>query len=86
MTNVLLSADGDISVYSVPDAASRDLEKLCLAFARETGGVFDETDFIRWQNTERYPSVQSVFLENISSCWSPEDRPPRYRDCKWYNF
>ena len=32
MKNVILSADGDYKVYSVPDKVSDDLEKYCLEF------------------------------------------------------
>ena len=32
MKNVLLSADGDISVFSVPDEVADHLEKYCLEF------------------------------------------------------
>lgn len=32
MKNVLLSADGEISVFAVPDPVADDLEKYCLEF------------------------------------------------------
>lgn len=32
MKNILLSADGEISVFSVPDAVADNLEKYCLEF------------------------------------------------------
>lgn len=35
MKNVLLSADSEISVFSVPDKVADDLEKYCMDFCRD---------------------------------------------------
>ena len=85
MTNVLLSADGPVSVYAVPDPVAKNLDKLCLEFSMESGGIFDETDFIWYLNREK-PWGESVFVENLGWIRDRSEIPPQYRDCKWYNF
>ena len=85
MTNVLLSADNEVKVYSVPDTIARNLEKICMEFSSE-GGHFDEVDFIEWLNKYKYPYEKSVLVENIGWCQDREEIPPAYRECKWFNF
>ena len=84
MTNVLLSADGDIKVYSVPDIIARNLEDVCMEFSRE-GGYFDEEDFIDWLNKYKYPYQKSEFVEDLG-VWEIEKIPEKYKDYKWFNF
>ena len=85
MTNVLLSADGEIKVYSVPDKIARNLEEVCMEFSRE-GGYYDEEDFVDWLNKYKYPYQKSVFVENLGFCEGREDFPEKYKECKWFNF
>lgn len=85
MTNVLLSADGDVKVYSVPDVVAKNLEKICIEYSRK-GGFYDETDFIDWLNKYKYPYKKSVFVENLGWCKDKNDIPPKYRECDAFNF
>ena len=63
MKNVLLSADGDIKVYSVPDMVEKNLEEIADEFSFE-GGFFDEEDFVDWLNKYKYPYKKSV-IRNV---------------------
>ena len=85
MKNVILSADGELKVYSVPDKIERELEEICMEFSRE-GGCFDEEDFVDWLNRYKYPYQKSEFVENIGFINAEKDIPAKYRDCKWFNF
>jgi hypothetical protein len=85
MTNVLLSADNEVKVYSVPNKIAENLEDVCMEFSN-VGGCFDEEDFIEWLNKYKYPYKESLFVENIGWIQDEEDIPPAYRDCKWFNF
>ena len=64
MTNVLLSADGEIKVYSVPNIIEKNLETICMEFT-SMGGNFDEEDFIDWLNEYKYPYEKSIYITNI---------------------
>lgn len=85
MTNVLLSADGDVKVYAVPDAVARNLESICLEFS-SGGGCFDEADFIEWLNKYRYPYEKAVYVENLGWIQDETEIPSKYRECQWFNF
>ncbi|SCX08450.1 hypothetical protein SAMN02910339_01212 [Lachnospiraceae bacterium YSD2013] len=85
MKNVILSADGELKVYSVPDKIERELEEICMEFSRE-GGCFDEEDFVEWLNRYKYPYQKSEFVENIGFINDEKDIPAKYRECKWFNF
>ncbi|WP_175475326.1 hypothetical protein [Butyrivibrio sp. ob235] len=85
MKNVLLSADGDIKVYSVPDIVEKNLEKIADEFSFE-GGLFDVEDFIDWLNKYKYPYKKSVYIETIGCVGDVDELPDQYKNCKWYNF
>ncbi len=85
MKNVLLSADGDIKVYSVPDMVEKNLEEIADEFSFE-GGFFDEEDFIDWLNKYKYPYKKSVYVETIGRIGEMDELPDKYRNCKWYSF
>ena len=85
MKNVILSADGELKVYSVPDKIERELEEICMEFSRE-GGYYDEEDFVDWLNRYKYPYQKSQFVENIGFINDEKDIPSQYRECKQFNF
>ncbi|MBR6307531.1 MAG: hypothetical protein IKR39_02895 [Lachnospiraceae bacterium] len=85
MKNVILSADGELKVYSVPDKIERELEEICMEFSRE-GGYYDEEDFVDWLNRYKYPYQKSQFVENIGFVNDEKDIPAQYRECKQFNF
>ena len=98
MKNVILSADGDSKVYSVPDVVADNLEEYCLEFcnqwlpasrsAKRLGDIicYDESTFIEYLNQWRFPSEQSTFIENIGWIGSEEQVPQKYRGCPYFNF
>jgi hypothetical protein len=101
MKNVIVSADGDRMVYSVPSAVADNLEKYCLEFIgnwiwtgplaqkyRKGNGVcYNEKDFIEYLNSWLFPNEQSALIENLGP--TGIDAPPipeRYSSCPRYNF
>jgi len=100
MKYVLLSADGNPSVYSVPDEVADNLRKYCIYFCdkwlhlsphakryRAGGGVcYTEEDFIKYLNEWVYPDEKSVFIETLEYIQTEKDRPEKYKDSEWFNF
>lgn len=101
MKNVILSADGDRMVYSVPDEVSINLKSYCFNFEKwikttpegqkyyiKKYGVFafDQSDFIEWLNKYKFPKEPSFFVENLGNIYSTKDLPEHYRKCKRFNF
>ena len=82
MKHILLSADSEPSVYSVPDIVADNLEEYCHEFCdkwlhesphageyRTPFGVeFNEDDFIKYLNTWIFPNEPSVLVETLD--WS----------------
>ncbi len=101
MKHVILSADGDSKVFSVPDAVAEHLSKHCLYFCtkwlrtsrhakkyRLPGGVvcYNEEDFIEYLNTWKYPDQPSTLVENLGWIVHERDIPEQYRHCPRFNF
>ena len=100
MKNVVLSADGDRKVYSVPDAVAEHLSKHCLEFCttwlktspharkyRIGGGFcYNEDDFIDYLNTYLFPNETSTLVENLGWIDFHEPLPEPYADCPAFNF
>ena len=99
MKNIILSADSEWVVYSVPDPVADQLRKYCLQFDRwlwtspkakkyhmGDGVCYNEADFIDYLNTDVFPDQPSVLLDNLG--WPDEDcpLPPQYRDCPQFHF
>ena len=96
--HVILSADGELSVYRVPDEVARSFFKLCDTFhrnakklqihPRDIGGIvlFDETDFIEYLNERVCGDEKCVFVEKIGFEQEKEKWPEKYRKCPYYNF
>ena len=96
MKNVILSADGPMRVYSVPDKIADNLEGACWYFSSIwisdspqserfiKNGVawFNEEDFIDYLNNWEMPEYKSVLIEELEGCEIPE----MYKDCPRYNF
>ena len=82
MKYVLLSADSNPSVYSVPDIVCDELERFCLEFCNDwlhkspdaasyrEGDVvtYDESDFIKYLNMLVFPQERSELIETLD--WS----------------
>ena len=100
MKYVLLSADNNTSVYSVPNEVAGNLRKYCIDFCdkwlhesphakkyRVDGGVcYDEKDFIEYLNRWVFPNIRSVFIETLEWIDLREDIPEKYKGCEWFNF
>jgi hypothetical protein len=97
---VLLSADNNPSVYSVPDEVADNLKKYCLDFCDKwmyenpdakkyhigEGVCYNEEDFIEYLNKWIFPDMSSVFVEKIGFIDSVKDIPEKYKGCEWFNF
>ena len=100
MKNVILCADGDSKVYSVPDEVANDLQNYCLTFCtdwlynspnaekyREGKGVcYNEEDFIEYLNTWVFPDQKSTLVANLGWIDFREKLPQPYTDCPSFNF
>lgn len=100
MKDVVLSADGDRIVYSVPDIVAENLEAYCMEFCsdwiwnspdaekyRTNAGVcYTEADFIAYLNRFVFPHEESKMLRNLGWIESEEDYPEEYRDTPRFNF
>ena len=78
MKNIVISADGDRKVFSVPDAVADNLTKYCRDFIKwlrngpdakkyRMGGVlcYDGEDFIEYLNVWIFPNQKSKLVENL---------------------
>lgn len=99
MKNIILSADSESTVYSVPDDIADNLRKYCNDFYKwlknsddaenyRKNGIlcFDETDFVAWLNKYVFPNQPSLIVENIGWIQLDSDTPEKYRGCPEYNF
>ena len=101
MKNVIISADGDRIVYSVPNIVADNLTEYCIEFCdkwlrtsshakkyRINGGLcYNERDFIEYLNRFIFPKEQSVFIENLGPIGIDElPIPECYKDCPMFNF
>lgn len=100
MKNVVISADGDRKVYSVPDIVADNLSKYCIEFCtkwirnsphakkyRIRGGVcYNEDDFIEYLNTYVFPNEKSVFVKNLGWIDFHTKLPAPYCDYPEFNF
>ena len=100
MKNVILSADGDCVVYSVPDEVADNLREYCIEFCdkwlqkspdaknyRRKGFVcYNEETFIEYLNKWIFPNQISMFVENIGWIESESQIPQKYTNCPWFNF
>ena len=82
---VLLSADNEPSIYSVPDSVADNLSDYCCEFCdkwlwesphaakyrTDLGVAYNEYDFIRYLNEWIFPDEPSVLVETLD--WSVID-------------
>lgn len=102
MKKVILSADAELYVYSVPNVVADNLEDYCQEFQcdwlvnskeakkyRRRGGlIFNEKDFIEYLNTYIFPDDRSVLVEKIGfvNIHSGEVLPKKYENIPRFNF
>lgn len=100
MKEIIISADGDSVVYSVPDDVANHLRKYCIEFCdkwMKTGphakryrikGVYcyNEADFIDYLNEFAFPEQKSVLVKNLGWTGLGKKLPPEYRNHPYFNF
>ena len=100
MKEVILSADGDSIVYSVPDEVANDLRKYCIEFCdkwmkksphakcfrTKQGYCYNEADFIDYLNEYVFLEQKSVFVKNLGWTSLGENLPVEYQDYPYFNF
>jgi hypothetical protein len=99
MKQVILSADGDQYLYSVPDPVAENLDRFCMEFLHwmqrtpagkkyrdGRGFVFTEADFIVWLNENRFPEQRSRLLEDLGEWDLREKIFAEHPDVPHYNF
>ena len=100
MKKVILSADGDSILYSVPDAVADNLEEYCLEFCSDwlrnspdaeryrvgKAVCYTEADFIEYLNTYVFPDRESKMIKNLGWTDLGKNLPEEYRNIPYYNF
>ena len=100
MKNIVLSADGDSIIYSVPDIVADNLIEYCMEFANNwlwnspdaekyrTGEVvcYNESDFINYLNEYIFPNEKSVFVKNLGWTDLGKKLPEEYQALPHFNF
>lgn len=100
MKEIILSADGDSVVYSVPDVVANNLRSYCIEFCdkwlrtspqakryrTKQGVCFDESDFIEYLNEYIFPEQKSVFVKNLGWTELGNDLPVEYQGHPYFNF
>lgn len=98
MKNVVLSADGERSIYLVPDEAADNLDEISFKpfygwlendpsaekYRTGQGYCFDETAFIEYL-AQRFPDTPPRFVEALGIDFGAP-LPERYKDCPALNF
>ena len=100
MKEVILSADGDSVVYSVPDMVADNLEAYCIEFCDDwiwespdaekyrigNGVCYTESDFIDYLNQYVFPNEKSEMILNLGWVESEYDLPEKYRKTPRFYF
>ena len=99
MKNIVISADGDRKVFSVPDVVADNLTKYCGNFIkwlrnspdamkyRMGGGLcYNEEDFIEYLNAWIFPNQKSKLVKNLGWIDYNSKLPEPYVDCPTFNF
>ena len=100
MKEIILSADGDSIVYSVPDIVAENLEEYCMEFCddwlwnspdsekyREGGYLcYAEGDFIDHLNKYIFPEQPSILIKNLGWTDCGDNLPEEYRKHPYFNF
>lgn len=100
MKEIIISADGDSVVYSVPDDVANKLRKYCMEFCDKwmktspqakryrIKGVYcyNEADFIEYLNEYVFPEQKSVFVKNLGWTDLGNNLPLEYQELPYFNF
>ncbi len=100
MKNVVLSADGERHVYSVPNAVADNLEEYCNFFCNEwlrnsvdakkyrkkSGLMYNQQDFIIYLNSYVFPNKLSKYIESLGFINFGDTLSEKYKDTPQFNF
>ncbi len=99
MKEVILSADSDRFLYSVPNKVANNLEDYCQYFANDwlvnspdakkivrKRGVFNHTHFILYLNTFVFPNEQSFLVNELGWIDFESPMPKEYENIPCFNF
>lgn len=100
MKEIIISADGDSVVYSVPDDVADNLKRYCMDFCGKwmrtspqakryrtgCGFCYSEADFIDYLNEYVFPEQKSVFVKNLGWTNLGRNLPEEYREHPYFNF
>lgn len=100
MKEVILSADGDSVVFSVPDVVAENLREYCMEFCDKwlhnspdaakyrinEGVCFTEADFIEYLNLYVFPEEKSVLVKNLGWTNGKKKLPDQYKYLPYFNF
>lgn len=100
MKSVILSADGDRYVYSVPNEVADNLTEYCIEFCDNwlinsphakkfrNGRLlcYDQEAFIWYLNKFIFPNQPSKYIDNIGFTYRENDIPDKYKNCPSFNF
>lgn len=99
MKKVILSADGDSVVYSVPDEVADNLNKFCNKFWKwlrtspdaekyrtKLGFCYNEADFIEYLNKYIFPDQISTLVKNLGWTELRANLPEEYQGYPYFNF
>ena len=100
MREVILSADGDSIVFSVPDEVANNLSKYCILFCDKWmktspnakkykikgGYCYSEEDFIDYLNKYIFPNQKSCFIKNLGWTDLGKNLPLEYQNHPYFNF
>jgi len=100
MKEVIISADGDSIVYSVPDIVANNLKEYCIEFCDKwmktspdaekyrlnEGYCFNESDFIDYLNEYLFPEQKSTFVKNLGWTDFGKNLPFEYQSLPYFNF
>ncbi len=94
MKYIILSTDGPISVYEVPDKVAKDLTRYCVEFCKwvECGpkakqfrkGYLPEREFIEYLNTVVNPNY--IYKSRLIKTFEDDNIPEQYRNLPYFNF
>lgn len=102
MKNVILSADNELCIYSVPGIVADNLRQYAIEFAdnwlvnsphakmyRENGVLcYGEADFIEYLNTWAFPHADCRLVKRLDDIWTLDDAdfPDEYKNLEYFNF
>lgn len=87
MKEIILSADGESFLYSVPDVVANNLPEYCVEFSDSNSDTcYNEHDFIEYLNKYIFPNQTSVLIKNLGWTNLGKNLPKEYIKTPYFNF